>query len=691
MIIQAEAASRSGQKPRAFIGSSTEGKVIARHVQVALDQDAEVTVWDQGVFGLSQAYLADLVSACGDYDFAVLIATPDDTLLKRGKSGEVPRDNVIFELGLFMGALGPSRTFIICPRDQPVELPSDLAGVSVAKYGDRQDGNLQAAVGAACTQIWTAISRLQPRSSATPGNSQPPTPRFDHGEKGPTGSYDWPSVARRLLALLEGEDRVKLAAIFRDTVPHRLASWIKRELKERSERQRQRMHDVLERIYGDHIGRDAVDADFVRQNCCYYMCNLRTPYSRRFLENALQTEQSLLVKRGIFMGLALTHGNEEPIQQYLQQLRSDEYAASVNAGYHQCYYGDKFFMEGCLFDPTVPTEASINAIFAHLQSDEHSPARPVDLFTLRYVLLRSSTALLTPQQRAILADMASAGNCSEETRVELDLLSQLLESTHQLPVNAVERAEFLVVKNRYLKRLICASDTQRLQLRYRESIYIDGRFYLASKITSTEFSKEVTKDKAKAKHLVAQISSIDVISSRGRLNMLELGCSYGTFLDAWQQSGLGTAVGIDLSPHAIEFGKQQFPGLILNHGDASNWNDLATARAVDLICCLDFLEHCFDIDLLLHTLATVVRRGTLLLVYMPILEDMDSSLETLLLHHKYNYTEHIWFFTRQGLAERFAKFGFHESHFEIVKRDKCLAVFEAAQAIASTGIAPMTV
>jgi hypothetical protein len=64
---------------------------------------------------------------------------------------------VIFEAGLFMGALGRRRVFMVSCRDDELALPSDFAGIAMARYNRRSDGNLQAAVGPVATNIRTAI------------------------------------------------------------------------------------------------------------------------------------------------------------------------------------------------------------------------------------------------------------------------------------------------------------------------------------------------------------------------------------------------------------------------------------------------------------------------------------------------------------------------------------------------------
>jgi hypothetical protein len=152
-------------RPAVFIGSSTEGLAIAKALQVLLDRSCEPEIWSQGTFGLGAGTLESLVSALDRFDFAILVVSADDTTITRGNPMNVPRDNVVFELGLFMGGLGRDRTFMVFDRTRPPDLPSDLAGVTAATYEPHGSGNLDAALGAAATQIERAVLRLGLRES----------------------------------------------------------------------------------------------------------------------------------------------------------------------------------------------------------------------------------------------------------------------------------------------------------------------------------------------------------------------------------------------------------------------------------------------------------------------------------------------------------------------------------------------
>lgn len=154
-------------RPNVFIGSSTEGLDIAKAIQVNLDRVCESVIWHQGVFGLSDGTLETLVGEASNFDFAILALTPDDTVLSRQESKLAPRDNVLFELGLFMGTLGRARTFIVYDRTAGIKIPSDLAGVTSADYQKHANGNLVASLGSACTRIENAIIELGRRGRHT--------------------------------------------------------------------------------------------------------------------------------------------------------------------------------------------------------------------------------------------------------------------------------------------------------------------------------------------------------------------------------------------------------------------------------------------------------------------------------------------------------------------------------------------
>lgn len=149
------------EKPSLFIGSSTEGLELARAARSLLAQDAEITIWNEGFFSLGTTFIETLVNSLPRFDFALLVLTPDDLIHGRKDETLGPRDNVIFELGLFMGRLGRSRTFILHQSNAKVKIPSDLSSVTTATYEwPRADGSHRSAVGAACDSIREVIRDL---------------------------------------------------------------------------------------------------------------------------------------------------------------------------------------------------------------------------------------------------------------------------------------------------------------------------------------------------------------------------------------------------------------------------------------------------------------------------------------------------------------------------------------------------
>lgn len=147
-------------KPRVFVASSSESKDVAFALQENLEEYTDVTVWSQGFFDLTDVIITKLVQSLRNFEFAVFVFSPDDVLLMRGEKHNVVRDNVVFELGLFIGGLGSERTFIIAPHGNELRLPSDLAGIVAGRYKtDRDDDNLTAALGPVSQKIRKQIMR----------------------------------------------------------------------------------------------------------------------------------------------------------------------------------------------------------------------------------------------------------------------------------------------------------------------------------------------------------------------------------------------------------------------------------------------------------------------------------------------------------------------------------------------------
>jgi len=156
-------------KPKIFIGSSREGLDIANAIHANLTRDAECTVWSNGVFQISGSTLYSLINALRNSDFGVFVFSPDDLTIMRGQQNPVVRDNVIFELGLFIGRLGVERCFFITPDHvADLRLPTDLMGILPGQYeANRHDQNWLAATNPVCMQIRAKLIELKSFQDAT--------------------------------------------------------------------------------------------------------------------------------------------------------------------------------------------------------------------------------------------------------------------------------------------------------------------------------------------------------------------------------------------------------------------------------------------------------------------------------------------------------------------------------------------
>jgi predicted nucleotide-binding protein len=153
------------EKIRLFVISSVEALPVARAIQNAFEHDPFTTVvWTDGVFKAANYPLQDLEAQIDDSDFAVAIAHADDITATRGQDWPSPRDNVVFELGLFMGRLGRARAILMEPREEKVKLPSDLAGITTITYNYQKGGDSAALLAPACNRLRDHIKALGPNN-----------------------------------------------------------------------------------------------------------------------------------------------------------------------------------------------------------------------------------------------------------------------------------------------------------------------------------------------------------------------------------------------------------------------------------------------------------------------------------------------------------------------------------------------
>lgn len=82
----------------------------------------------------------------------------------RGDEWPSPRDNVVFELGMFVGRLGRARAILMEPREEKVKLPSDLSGVTTITYNFKQGEDAATLLGPACNRLRDHINALGPNN-----------------------------------------------------------------------------------------------------------------------------------------------------------------------------------------------------------------------------------------------------------------------------------------------------------------------------------------------------------------------------------------------------------------------------------------------------------------------------------------------------------------------------------------------
>jgi CAP12/Pycsar effector protein, TIR domain len=127
-------------RPRIFLGSSGKQERLLQALTRGLEDVAHVEPWTTS-FNPGTTTLERLLEIAHEVDFAVFAFAEDDWTSdgasasgSTGSGQASPRDNVVFEAGLFGGTLGMRRIFILHANSS--KLPSDLLGFTCVLYGD---------------------------------------------------------------------------------------------------------------------------------------------------------------------------------------------------------------------------------------------------------------------------------------------------------------------------------------------------------------------------------------------------------------------------------------------------------------------------------------------------------------------------------------------------------------------------
>ena len=157
-----------------FIGSSREGQNAAEAIRCNLDRkmkEEDVAPWYSGkVFQIGdECTLEGLKRALNEFTSAILVFTPDDQVTTRENECKKPRDNVIFETGLFMGHLGLDHVFVCVQSDKKMIMPTDIDSLVVGHF--KNMGNfksLQEELEPICEKILDKlVNTALPRPPAT--------------------------------------------------------------------------------------------------------------------------------------------------------------------------------------------------------------------------------------------------------------------------------------------------------------------------------------------------------------------------------------------------------------------------------------------------------------------------------------------------------------------------------------------
>lgn len=131
-------------KPKIFIGSSKAGLPTAQKVSDNLSSIADCYIWeDPNIWEPNKSTFDNLLRMASYFDFGVFIATADDLTMTNEQIVIEPRDNVILEMALFLGAMGKHKSFLLV--ESGIKLPTDFNGIYMPRFDPADDSSIKTA------------------------------------------------------------------------------------------------------------------------------------------------------------------------------------------------------------------------------------------------------------------------------------------------------------------------------------------------------------------------------------------------------------------------------------------------------------------------------------------------------------------------------------------------------------------
>ena len=131
-------------KPKIFIGSSKAGLVVAEKVKNNLSTIGDCFLWqDPNIWEPNKSTFDNLLKMASYFDFGIFVATADDLTLTNDNIVIEPRDNVILEMALFLGAMGKHKSFLLV--ENGIKLPSDFHGIYMPRFDSKNDDSIESA------------------------------------------------------------------------------------------------------------------------------------------------------------------------------------------------------------------------------------------------------------------------------------------------------------------------------------------------------------------------------------------------------------------------------------------------------------------------------------------------------------------------------------------------------------------